>query len=392
MNITQLRQSLPFIIKAGLVPNIIGKHGIGKSSVIAQYAKDNGYSFHPYFLGQMSDTGDLLGLPEFDRDANGKAISTSFIHPAKLPKNKKAILFFDELNRASKDLLQAIFQLALEGTLHDYVLPEDSAIIMAMNPATDDYSVLDFADKAFADRFVHINLDPTHEEFHNFMNSKYDGSSVSAFLQQQTKLLEETDLKAVSLDFVKPSRRSWDRLQKLELTEMPENLFREAGMGIVGTAAMIAYSSWKETQIKIVEGKDVLDNYAKVKERYLGYFKNVKTGEALEIPRTDIVSTVCSSFGEELTRRLKNGGIKENEARNVVEFLLDTPIENAYATLLPLKTVAEFSTDASMKEFVLENKDLVERVREAKKAKEAYLSAKEERENKKKKETEEVPF
>jgi hypothetical protein len=393
MNITQLRQSLPFIIKAGLVPNIIGKHGIGKSSVIAQYAKDNGYSFHPYFLGQMSDTGDLLGLPEFDRDANGKAISTSFIHPAKLPKNKKAILFFDELNRASKDLLQAIFQLALEGTLHDYVLPEDSAIIMAMNPATDDYSVLDFADKAFADRFVHINLDPTHEEFHNFMNSKYEGSSVSAFLQQQTKLLEETDLKAVSLDFVKPSRRSWDRLQKLELTQMPENLFREAGMGIVGTAAMIAYSSWKETQIKIIDGKDILDNYAKVKERYLGYFKNVKTGEALEVPRTDIVSTVCSSFGEELTRRLKNGGVKENEARNVVEFLLDTPIENAYATLLPLKTVAEFSTDASMKEFVLENKDLVERVREAKKAKEAYLSAKEERENKKKKkESDEVPF
>jgi hypothetical protein len=341
----------------------------------------------------MSDTGDLLGLPEFDRDSNGKAVSTSFIHPAKLPKNAKSILFFDELNRASKDLLQAIFQLALEGTLHDYVLPENSAIIMAMNPATDDYSVLDFADKAFADRFVHINLDPTHEEFHSFMNSKYQTSTVSAFLQQQTKLLEEIDLKSVSLDFVKPSRRSWDRLQKLELTDMPENLFREAGMGIVGTSAMIAYSSWKETQIKIIDGKDILDNYDKVRDRYLGYFKNVKTGESLEVPRTDIVSTVCASFGEELTKRLKNGGVKESEAKNMVAFLLDTPIENAYATLLPLKTVAEFSTDASMKDFVLENKDLVDRIREAKKAKEAYLSAKEERENKKKvKDSDEVPF
>ena len=44
MNITQLNQSLPFLVKSGLVPNIIGKHGIGKSSVIAQYAKENGYS------------------------------------------------------------------------------------------------------------------------------------------------------------------------------------------------------------------------------------------------------------------------------------------------------------------------------------------------------------
>jgi len=392
MNITQLKESLPFLIQSGLVPNIIGKHGIGKSSVIAQYAKENGYSFHPFFLGQMNDTGDLLGLPEFDRDATGRATGTRFIHPEKLPRNPRSILFFDELNRASKDLLQAIFQLALEGTIHDYILPKDSAIIMAMNPATDDYSVLDFADKAFADRFVHINLDPTHEEFHSYMSSKYETSSVSDFLRQQTKLLEETDLKAVTLDFVKPSRRSWDRLQKLELTGMPENLFREAGMGIVGTAAMVSYSSWKETQIKIVEGKDIIDNYEKVRERFISYFKNPKTGKDLETPRTDIVSTVCSSFSEELVKRLKSGALKDSEAINVSTFLMDTPIENCYATLLPLKLLPEFSIDAAMKKHVLENKELVLRVREAKKAKEAYLKAKEERENKKKKVPDDIPF
>jgi hypothetical protein len=393
MYITQLKESLPFLIQSGLVPNIIGKHGIGKSSVIAQYAKENGYSFHPFFLGQMSDTGDILGLPEFERDSKGKAISTNFIHPAKLPKKPRSILFFDELNRASKDLLQAIFQLALEGTIHDYTLPADSAIIMAMNPATDDYSVLDFADKAFADRFVHINLDPTHEEFHSYMGSKYGDSPISDFLRQQTKLLEETDLKTVVLDFVKPSRRSWDRLQKLELTGMPENLYREAGMGIVGTAAMVAYSSWLETRIKVVEGKDILENYDKVRERFLSYFKNPKTGESIETPRTDIISTVCSNFSEELVKRLKEGGLKDSEAKNVAAFLLDTPIENCYATLLPLKAIPEFSIDKAMKDHVLENKELVLRVREAKKAKESYMAAKEEREKKsKKKLPDDVPF
>lgn len=385
MNITQLKTSIPFLIESGLVPNVIGKHGIGKSSVIAQFAKDNGYSFHPFFLGQMSDTGDLLGLPEFDRDANGKAISTNFIHPAKLPKKPRSILFFDELNRASKDLLQAIFQLALEGTIHDYTLPPDSAIIMAMNPATDDYSVLDFADKAFADRFVHINLDPTHEEFHAYMTSRYGTSDVSAFLRQQTKLLEETDLSPVTLEFVKPSRRSWDRLQKLQNTGMPENLFREAGMGIVGTAAMIAYSSWKETQIKIIEGAEILDNYAAVRERYLGYFKDV------ESPRNDIVSTVCSNFSEELTKRLKSGNINLSEGKNAAAFLLDSPIENCYSTLLPFRLMEEFTNDSVIIDCLLENKELVNRVKEAKKAKEAYLKAKEKRDNKNKLD-EEIPF
>ena len=385
MNIQQLRTSIPFLIQSGLVPNIIGKHGIGKSSVVAQFAKDNGYSFHPFFLGQMADTGDILGLPEFDRDSSGKAISTSFIHPAKLPKKPRSILFFDELNRASKDLLQAIFQLALEGTIHDYTLPPDSAIIMAMNPATDDYSVLDFADKAFADRFVHINLDPTHEEFHSYMTSRYGTSDVSAFLRQQTKLLEETDLAPVTLEFVKPSRRSWDRLQKLENTGMPENLFREAGMGIVGTAAMIAYSSWKETQIKIIEGAEILDNYAAVKERYLGYFKDV------EAPRNDIVSTVCSNFSEELTKRLKSGKLKLSEGQNAAAFLLDSPIENCYSTLLPFRLMEEFTNDSVIIDCLLENKELVNRVKEAKKAKEAYLKAKEKRDNKNKS-NDEIPF
>jgi hypothetical protein len=387
MNITQLKTSLPFLIQSGLVPNIIGKHGIGKSSVIAQYAKENGYSFHPFFLGQMADTGDILGLPEFDRDESGKAVSVNFVHPAKLPKKPRSILFFDELNRASKDLLQAIFQLALEGTLHDYVLPEDSAIIMAMNPATDDYSVLDFADKAFADRFVHINLDPTHEEFHSYMTGRYSNSPVSDFLRQQTKLLEETDLQAVSLDFVKPSRRSWDRLQKLELTGMPENLFREAGMGIVGTAAMIAYSSWKETQITILTGKEVIENYSKVRDRFVGYYKNPKTGEPVETLRTDIISSVCSSVSEEFIARLKAKNIGDVEAKNVSDFLEDAPTEYAYATLLPLKVVPEFTMNASVRSIILHNEKLIEKIKEAKKAKTAYLEKEAKRQKK-----DEVPF
>lgn len=376
MNITQLRTTLPYLKQAGLVPNIIGKHGIGKSSVVAQFAKETGHSFHPFFLGQMSDTGDLLGLPEFDRDKNGKAVSTNFIHPAKLPKNAKSVLFFDELNRASKDLLQAIFQLALEGTVHDYTLPEDSMIIMAMNPATDDYLVLDFADKAFADRFVHINLDPTHEEFHSYMTTRYGNSPVSDFLRQQTKLLEESDLAPVTLDFVKPSRRSWDRLQKLENTGMPENLFLEAGMGIVGAPAMIAYSSWKKEQVKIVDGKDVLDNYEKVRNNYVGYFKNPTTGESIETPRVDIVSTVASSVVEELSKRLKDNTVTKQTAENFLAFLLDSPVENAYATLLNLRTHVEFTVNQAMKEVIHENKELILKIREARKAKTLYKKSK----------------
>lgn len=377
MNISQLTNSLSFLKQAGLVPNIIGKHGIGKSSLVAQFAKDNGYSYHPFFLSQLSDQGDILGLPEFNRNSEGKALSVSFVHPDKLPKKPRSLLFFDELNRASKDLLQGIFQLALEGTLHDYTLPEDSMIVMAMNPATDDYSVLDFADKAFADRFVHINLDPTHEEFHGYMNSCYKDSNVSRFLQQQTKLLEESDLAPVTLDFVKPSRRSWDRLQKLENTGIPENLFRECGMGIVGTAAMIAYGSWKESQVRILDGKDILANYDKVRNTYISYFKNPKTGEELESPRTDVVTQVSSTTGEEIKRLLADKTITDEQVKNFHKFLMDSPIENCYATLVSLAKIQDFTTNKVMLDNLHSQKDLIERCLEAKKAKDAYKESEE---------------
>lgn len=251
---------------------------------------------------------------------------------------------------------------------------------MAMNPATDDYSVLDFADKAFADRFVHINLDPTHEEFHDYMTSKFGiGSNVSRFLQQQTKLLEELDLQPVTLDFVKPSRRSWDRLQKLERTGIPETLFRECGMGIVGTAAMIAYSSWKESQARIVDGVEVLNDYNKVRELYISYFKNPKTGEELDSPRTDVVSQVSSSTADALKDALVNNTLTSTQAENVYNFLMDSPIENCYSTLLKLKLVQEFCSNEICLNSFHKKSELINRCKEAKKAKDAYIKKEEEK-------------
>jgi hypothetical protein len=223
------------------------------------------------------------------------------------------------------------------------------------------------------------------------MKSRYGVSGVSDFLRQQTKLLEETDLKPVSLDFVKPSRRSWDRLQKLENTGMPEDLFREAGMGIVGTAAMIAYSSWKETQVTILTGKDIIENYPEVKDKFVKYFKNPQTGEPVENLRTDIISSVCSNVSEEFVLRLKEKTLTKEEANNVAAFLTDLPVENCYATLLPLRVVPEFTMNEFVRTAILHNETLILKVREAKLAKNAYLE-KEKEKKKKVVDEDEIPF
>ena len=41
-----------------------GRHGIGKSEILTAYFADKGMKVIALFLGQMSDPGDLIGLPD----------------------------------------------------------------------------------------------------------------------------------------------------------------------------------------------------------------------------------------------------------------------------------------------------------------------------------------
>ena len=42
---------------------LAGRHGIGKSQILTSYFEELGMKVVALFLGQMSDPGDLLGLP-----------------------------------------------------------------------------------------------------------------------------------------------------------------------------------------------------------------------------------------------------------------------------------------------------------------------------------------
>lgn len=42
---------------------LVGKHGIGKSEILTDYYQKEGCKVVTLFLGQMSDPGDIIGLP-----------------------------------------------------------------------------------------------------------------------------------------------------------------------------------------------------------------------------------------------------------------------------------------------------------------------------------------
>ena len=75
---------------------LVGNHGIGKFEILTEYFSRKGMKVVPLFLGQMSDPGDLIGIP----NRNTETGKTEFMPPYWFPLDGKPIvLFLDELNR-----------------------------------------------------------------------------------------------------------------------------------------------------------------------------------------------------------------------------------------------------------------------------------------------------
>ena len=112
------------------------------------------------FLGQMSDPGDLIGLPKFNEETG----LTEFMPPFWFPiDDKPIVLFLDELNRARPELLQVIMDLALNRKLAGKPLPAGSRIISAVNYG-DEYEVNDL-DPALVSRFNIYEFAPNANDF-----------------------------------------------------------------------------------------------------------------------------------------------------------------------------------------------------------------------------------
>ncbi len=188
---------------------LVGKHGIGKSEIIQQYFLKKKQKVVTLFLGQMSDPGDLIGLPYLD-DATKR---TEFRPPFWFPENNEPIvLFLDELNRARPEILQSVMDLTLNKKLANRSLPKESQIIVAINEG-DEYQLTDL-DPALVSRFNIYQFSPTVQEWLLWATENKIDSRIIDFIDKNRDSLDSTidyeqDLKR------SPDRRAWHRVSEI---------------------------------------------------------------------------------------------------------------------------------------------------------------------------------
>lgn len=315
MNIETIKQSLPYLFKHNVTGLLIGIHGVGKSSAVRQYTEEQGIGFIDLRLGQM-ETGDLLGLPDIKEDENGNRI-TVFARPKWFPTEGRGVLFLDEINRAKRDVLQAIFQLVLDRKIHDYTLPEGWHVVAAQNPSTEDYMVTEF-DKALNDRFCHIKVTSSYTDFLEYGKKKGLNPVVLGFIQAQPGMLRGST-KDFNLAYVTPSDRSTEQVCRLvDDKTIPDNILNELVAGLIGLEAATALMAYRQTAEKPISGEAVLNSYKKVRKAIVAQCDD-------KAYRPDLVNDTKQQVLDIIKEKKEQADVSDTEYSNLVAFMLDIP-------------------------------------------------------------------
>ena len=281
---------------------LVGNHGIGKSEILTEYFSGKGMKVVPLFLGQMSDPGDLIGIPNRN-DTTGK---TEFMPPYWFPLDgKPVVLFLDELNRARPEVLQTIMDLALNRTLAGRRLPDGSRIISAVN-AGDQYQLTDL-DPALVSRFNVVTFRPTAQEWLLWAEKVGVDARVRDFIRENPMWLDKNpDAKEgadTGLDKT-PDRRGWKRVSDILKTAGDISpIVTKAIAAIVGPKAASALAGSVSAR-KILSGREVLQNF----EKHLPTLKGYELHQ---------LSVVNDGIFRHLEVENLSGQARENAKRNI---------------------------------------------------------------------------
>ena len=348
MNIDQTKQILKTMPWDKSVM-LHAKHGVGKSSVVRQVVEElaaetgEKIGFWDVRLSQC-EVGDIKGMPMLD---SVKSI-TRFLKQEWWPRdmNSKGILFFDELNRASKDVLQAVFEICLDRRLDGEKLPNGWRVVAAVNSDAD-YDVVEL-DPALHDRWFHIDFDPSVNEWVEWARTAKVHPAVVEFINRNQNLLDPP-VGNLEAGRVYPSRRSWvafsDSLISMSLDTGDEGMLTQVAKGWVGREVAVMFQKFLTNEFSQLRPSDVLDNFDKFKTKIEAACNDIEVIAALSR------SVVAEVNERSLTQT------KEKQRENLRKFFMVLPNDVASQAWVGLlggqktkKIVMEWQADADFKE------------------------------------------
>ena len=203
ITVNQLKTALTPILKSNVTPFLVGQPGIGKSSILKDYAKK--YLHTKCFVlsvNQLGSREDLTGARAQKDEKTGSYKQVFFPHAiiqecidyANEHPNETPLLFLDEINRTTSDVTGAVMALITERRIGTTNLPDNIKLVSAGNDKGNVASL----DDASTSRTILLHVKPSVTEF--FAVQPELNFYIKKVLKQNPELLTAKTLTDTSSD------------------------------------------------------------------------------------------------------------------------------------------------------------------------------------------------
>jgi hypothetical protein len=244
---------------------LVGKHGVGKSQILEQTAREMGIGYICRDLSLM-EPPDLVGLPR----AEGGV--TRYLPPAFLPTEGAGLLVFEELNRCPTYMRAPCLQLLTARTLNDYRLPDGWSLAAAINPPDAAYEVHDL-DAAVLSRFVRIGVEADRKEWLGWAGGEGVHPDVRNYVSSDPQIFAD--------EWSNP--RAWKMVSDLlhaggngsRGDDVPVAILT----GVVGPTRAVAFRTFCKSGEITLDAADVIGNYPAAADSIREWVKKGRTDQ-----------------------------------------------------------------------------------------------------------------
>ena len=285
---------------------IWGMHGIGKTQLVKEFAKENNFDFRYIAPAQFEEMGDLIGMPQIKDEQK----TTQYLAPDWVPREEgPGILLVDDVNRADDRILRGIMQLLQNNELVSWKLPSKWMIVLTANPDGGDYSVTSM-DDAILTRMLHVTMQYDVKDWARWAEkSKVDSRGIS-FVLTYPEIVNSVRTTPRSLVQFFTTISTIDNLgTELEMVQM-------LAEGCLDKEAAVAFITFVNMDLnRIIPAKEILEteNFQEIKTKLNSLINAVPK-------RLDILSVIITRVTNHLIN--KDQKLSEKEFINLREFIL----------------------------------------------------------------------
>lgn len=292
LNTDELKQFVSHVVnnnkylqENGKIPvavNIEGEAGIGKTTTILQFTKDNNMDYVKLSLSQLEELGDLVGFPikEFQvaktTDDGQKVVKwipenvmPMYIQQKYVPtgekrmthaapewiqgKGENGLLILDDYTRADARFMQATMEIIDRQEYVSWKLPKGWTVILTSNPDNGDYQVTSL-DEAQKTRFITSYLKFDLECWARWAEENEIDTRCINFMLLHPELTEK---RANARSFT----TFFNSISSLESFEESLPIIQMIGEGSVGGEFATMFTMFINNKLdKLVTPKDILTN------------------------------------------------------------------------------------------------------------------------------------